>query len=211
MEDKIVYVLFVFLLCISNYISYKNIKQNISTISQKKSSYILTIRASITLFILSMYLLYNYILDTDSFINYKNKNIHFIQIFTILYFISYLISDIFIGKKFYHDEMQGLSGYIHHYTYIYINIVVLLTKTYNIFTLFLLEELPTFFLGIGSINEKYRNNKLFGLVFLLTRIIYHIILIYLFRNNSLILYPSIIISSLHLYWFFLWIKKYFLK
>jgi hypothetical protein len=94
MEDKVIYLLFILFLCISNYISYKNIKHNISNLTQKQSSYILTIRASITLFVLSIYLLYHYIQDNKSFINYSDKNIQFIQIFTILYFISYLISDI---------------------------------------------------------------------------------------------------------------------
>jgi hypothetical protein len=79
---------------------------------------------------------------------------------------------------------------------------------YPLYLLMMLSEIPTFILALGSFDSQFRNDQLFGITFLLTRIVYHIILTWTFRKHSMYLYLSLAALCLHLYWFYGWIKKY---
>jgi hypothetical protein len=72
----------------------------------------------------------------------------------------------------------------------------------------MISELPTVILSLGSYNKKFRNDSLFGLTFFTTRICYHIFLTYMFRKHSLLLGVALSALSLHIYWFWNWVKKY---
>jgi hypothetical protein len=72
----------------------------------------------------------------------------------------------------------------------------------------MLSELPTFLLSIGSFDSSFRNDKLFGITFFITRIVYHIILTIIFRKNNTMFYLSLAALSLHIYWFYGWFMKY---
>ncbi|NBO99354.1 MAG: hypothetical protein EBU90_04400 [Proteobacteria bacterium] len=77
----------------------------------------------------------------------------------------------------------------------------------------MLEELPTVFLSIGSYNQRYRKDYTFGITFLLTRILFHAFLIYkTYQNGSLLVSGlALLVLTLHTYWFYGWLKKYYWK
>ena len=72
----------------------------------------------------------------------------------------------------------------------------------------MISEIPTFLLSLGSFDSYFRNDSLFGITFFITRIIYHIILTWIFRKHSSVLFISLSALGLHLYWFYTWFKKY---
>jgi hypothetical protein len=128
----------------------------------------------------------------------------------VLYFTAYLIMDIFIGSQDYATSMKSLSGYFHHTVYTLINMLSLNIGMFPMYFLHMLSELPTLLLSIGSFDSSLRDDNLFGLTFFITRIVYHIILTWMFRDNTVILSLSLATLGMHIYWFSGWIKKYFL-
>lgn len=190
-------VLFIIILCIFNWLIFHNTLIKNPNISEKQKSFILSIRSSLTLFGVSILCIWSYIIG--------DKNLY-IQRLAVLIFLSYLISDCIIGKLYYDDKMKGLTGYPHHFIYIIINIVSLFTSNFPFFSLYFLEELPTFILGIGNYNQKYRRDLLFGSTFFITRILYHLLVSISLLQNKLVSYTALIILPLHAYWFWNWTK-----
>ena len=72
----------------------------------------------------------------------------------------------------------------------------------------MIEEFPTMFLSTGSYNKELRKDNIFGITFLLTRILYHIYLTWKFRSNSMFLILGLLSLGLHTYWFKNWFVKY---
>ena len=70
-------------------------------------------------------------------------------------------------------------------------------------------EKNTLILSLGKFNNNFRFDKLFGVTFFLTRIVYHIFLITMTYNYH-ILFPILgtLALGLHTYWFKNWITKY---
>jgi hypothetical protein len=160
------------------------------------------------------------------FYNYDSISLtcYIIQILTVSYFTSYLICDLCLGVFYYSEYLDFLTAYFHHFLYIGLNIAVILTDNTFIYCLYLISEIPTFILTIGSLNNRLRMDKLFGFVFFSTRIIYHSFLISLFYlpNNffpmtkffnpeirSLATFLASSILGLHFYWFSKWYTKYY--
>ena len=85
----------------------------------------------------------------------------------------------------------------------------------NLLAFFLLQEIPTVILNV----KRYYNIKninfdyLFGFLFLLFRIIYHLYISYYFKddiiNNKILLFVVIMSFLLHSFWYYNWLKKYF--
>ena len=85
------------------------------------------------------------------------------------------------------------------------------------FSPYLIEELPTLIMALGSIDSRLRSDMAFGLTFFLTRIVWHAMAV----GNVLILpanHPmnhmawfGCLTMALHLYWFTKWVAKYALK
>lgn len=203
------FLLFTF--CLDNYNTFKIVSQKNKEITQKQRAFILSLKSSILLFIFSLFFNYklcnsNY--DSESYMqNISNEDQIFSNI-VIAFFTSYLISDITIGYFNYHKFMLPISGYIHHFSYLVLNIISCYINVFPIYILFLFEELPTILLSFGSYDENYRNDMTFGVVFFLTRILYHIFLLYVFRNNFIVLFFGLLVLPLHLWWFKGWINKY---
>jgi len=126
----------------------------------------------------------------------------------IIFFQSHLTTDLFVGIVEYPEHMNFLSGYIHHIIYVFINIISIYSKNSHIYTIFMVEEIPTFVLSIGSFHRKYRNDTLFGITFFLTRILYHGIFLYNFKSDYFILFFGSVALGLHVYWFRIWLRKY---
>lgn len=188
-----------------NYFTKKN------TLTLKQSAYILSVCNSFTTFVCSIYL-FSCFYDT-----YFDENLYrisltpfgnYIGLFSLCYFMSYVIMDTIIGFCYYHKYMISLSGYFHHIFYFIVNLFTMYYERHMIFMMFFVSELPTLILGIGSINESLRSNYLFGITFFITRIVYHISMVFVLNSYKLILLFGGIASVLHVFWFKNWLKKY---
>jgi len=206
------YVLIFFLGCIDYYFHYKFINYIKKDLTKKQKAYILSIKSSLTLFLMGVYLNYYYLSSGFSqerfFTILEEKDTLNFGKLIVLYFASYLLMDIWVGNKEYPEYMKSLSGNIHHTIYIGINLLSLYTGLYPLYLLHMMSELPTFLLSIGSFDSSLRNDNLFGITFFLTRIVYHAILTFIFRENRVILGFSVAALGLHIYWFYGWYKKY---
>ena len=200
-------------LCLEQYSLYKNITSRRKELTVKQRAYVLSIKAAVSMLLIGVF--YNYKWYQAGFdLNMYKDNLtdsdHIIQKLAILSFSSYLLMDSIIGHHHYHKYMRVLSGYLHHIVYLCVNMLALWSGEYPFFLLFMLEELPTVFLSIGSFNEKYRKNYTFGITFFLTRIVFHAFLIYkMYQNGSLLVATlASVVLVLHVYWFYGWVKKY---
>jgi len=206
------YIVILILSCVEYYFHYKFINYIKKDLTDKQKSYILTIKSSLTLFLIGLYFNYYYFTSYFNIENFYNvleqKNSFNFGKLIVIYFLAYLIMDIYIGNKEYPSYMKSLSGNFHHGAYIIINMLSLYFGIYPIYLLHMLSELPTFLLSIGSFDVSFRNDKLFGITFFITRILYHIVLTYIFRKNNIMFYLSIATLGLHIYWFYGWFKKY---
>lgn len=184
-------------------------------LKEKQLAYFTSCKVSMTMFVFSCFFNILFIYNNFDIQLYKNSILlgnftHLINLI-ILYFISYLFFDVTIGSIYYKNNIDILSGYIHHIVYFFISIYAIYTNNQAIYLLFFIEEFPTFVLGLGSYNKRYRHNNLFGFSFLFFRIIYHIILTYtiVIGNDKTILPFSIMALCLHVYWWKNWITKYY--
>lgn len=202
---------FILLFCIDYYTVYNEVvKRNVS-LTQRQKAHIMSIKVSITLFLLSLYFNYKF-MTSESYIDELNSGDLFFINLTVLYVISYFIMDCLVGYFEYHKYLCSLSGYTHHIVYTFIS---LLSINYNVassFILYFIEELPTYILSIGNYHSHLRSDNLFGITFLMTRIIYHCyLIIYTYTAHPLFIILGFLSFCLHSYWFKNWLNKYFLK
>ena len=201
----------VFLLTLHHYSLYSSVEKiKKNTLTNRQKSYILSIPNSIILFLVSVYFLQKFVNNGCDISVYKNvittQEDCLLQL-TVLYFTSYLIADNLIGYRNYPEKMTNLSGYPHHIFYIIMNYIILKTGMYHIYILYMIAELPTVIMGLGSYSKKYRRDNLFGFSFFLTRICFHVFMTWLIRNNKIFFGLSLAILPVHIYWFYLWCKS----
>jgi len=203
------------LFCIDYFSIYNNIVSKNNTLTEKQRAHILSIKASLTLFLISLYFNVKFLnsnLDIDTYKNsFTNGDVFILQL-SICNLISYLIMDCVVGYNKYHKYMCKLSGYIHHIVYIFISSIVLIKpETAPFYFLYMIEELPTIYLSVGNYNKKLRSDKLFGFTFFITRICFHLFLTWKLKYNMLFLILGLLALSLHIYWFKNWVKLMFKK
>jgi hypothetical protein len=162
-------------------------------LTEKQKSYILAFKNSMILSLISIYLNYSY------FIN-GNLNSKICEI-VIIYFTSYLLSDLIIGNSEYKSKINLVNGYIHHCVYICINLFSIYTSHTPFYSLFFLGEIPTFLLNYYNLFDKPKNKKFYSNLFLLFRVIALIFLTFFTLSDSIIKYFSIPIIFLHIYWY----------
>jgi hypothetical protein len=201
------YLFLIIVINIHHYLLYKNTINKNKDLSIKQRSYILSIQTSIVVFLVALYYNINFLMNGCEF-NLSQNDLNLIRL-TIVYLTAYFISDNIVGTINYKSQLMNLAGYPHHIFYIILNYFILKWNYEHIFILFLVAELPTILLGMGTYNKRYRNDKLFGLTFFITRILLQLVYTYIFRNNSVILRLSLIILPVHLFWFYNWYNKYF--
>jgi hypothetical protein len=213
-ETTLVYIILLLFFCLEYFLHYHFVNELRPDLNEKQKSYILSIKSSLSMLLIGIY--YNYHYFTSKFnkadffnILEKKGSLDFGKII-VLYFTAYLIMDIYIGSQDYATSMKSLSGYFHHTVYTIINMLSLNIGMFPMYLLHMLSELPTLLLSVGSFDSTLRDDNLFGLTFFITRIVYHIILTWMFRDNTVILSLSLATLGMHIYWFSGWIKKYFL-
>ena len=209
------YIIIILLSCIEYFFHYKFINFIRPDLTTKQKAYILSIKSSLTVFLVGVYYNYYYFtskLDESAFFTILEEKNHLnFGKLIVLYFTAYLIMDVFIGFHEYPEYMNVLSGNFHHFIYIIVNMLSLYYGIFPLYLLNMLSEAPTLLLSLGCFDKNLRNDKLFGMTFFATRIFYHVILTYIFRHHTLFYYLSLAALSLHCYWFYNWFKKYGIK
>lgn len=206
------YVLILILGCVDYYFHYRFINYLKKDLTQKQKAYILSIKSSLTMLLFGVY--FNYYYFSSGFSHEKflsileQKDSLNLGKLVVIYFASYLLTDIYVGNLEYPEYMKSLSGNFHHTMYIGINMLSLYTGLYPLYLLHMMSELPTLLLSLGSFDSNFRNDNWFGLTFFSTRIFYHLILTIIFRQNRVLLGFSLAALGLHIYWFYGWFKKY---
>lgn len=80
------------------------------------------------------------------------------------------------------------------------------------FCCFLPLELPSFILALGTIYPEYRSDIGFGATFLITRLVYHSLLLFFMlqiKNPRLTIWPIAALAlAMHCYWFSAWVRSY---
>lgn len=206
------YVLIFILGCVDYYFHYRFINYLKKDLTKKQKAYIMSIKSSLTMFLIGVY--FNYFYFSSGFsherfltILEEKDTLNFGKL-VVIYFASYLLTDVYVGNLEYPEYMKSLSGNFHHTMYIGVSLLSLYTGLYPLYLLHMMSELPSFLLSIGSFDSSLRNDNWFGLTFFSTRILYHLILTIIFRQNRLLLGISLAALGLHVYWFYGWYKKY---
>jgi hypothetical protein len=205
---------FIALFCVDYYLMYSDTIKRNPKLTERQRAHILSIKASTTLFLLSIYFNYKFIrssFNTDVYTSSLTDGDHFLLQISVLNLIAYLVTDCYVGYKKYHQYMCTLSGYTHHIVYTFISIFALYIDVSGLYFLFMIEELPTIFLSSGNYNRSIRRDNIFGLTFFTTRILYHAYLTWKFSFNKMFLALGLLSFTLHSYWFKNWFTKYFLK
>lgn len=197
---------FVFLFCIDYYYIYHYTvsKRNLT---ERQKAYIMSIKASVTLFLLSLYFNYKFMNSFE-----LGSGDQFVLKLGVLNLIAYFIMDCSVGYYKYHKYLCSLSGYFHHIVYIFISLLSLKLNMASFYILFFIEELPTMILSMGNFNKKLRSDNLFGITFFITRILYHCLLIfYTYKNSIIFVILGLLSFGLHSYWFKNWLVKYYIN
>lgn len=194
--------------CYDYHYVYSYISNSLKDLSLKQKAYIVSIRSTYLMFLCGVY--FNYIFyvsnyDKNVYINSLSWISDTIAQISILNFTAYLIMDCYLGYTYYPEFMTSLSGYVHHSIYLVINMYALYTGLYPLYLLYMVSELPSFLLNVGSFNKEWRNDILFGLSFFITRILYHIYLLYVININIISVF-GIPILGIHIYWFKNWVR-----
>lgn len=215
LEIVLVYTIIFLFFCLEFLLHYKFVNIIRPDLTEQQRAYIMGIKSSLSMFLIGLYFNYHYFTskfdESVFFSNLESKGgMNFGKVI-VLYFTAYLVMDIYIGYYDYRKYMDTLSGYFHHTVYSIVNILALYIGVYPIYFLHMLSELPTLILSVGRFDSSLRDDNLFGVTFFLTRIVYHIFLIWAFKDNSLLFYLGSSALMLHVYWFYLWITKYFFK
>ncbi|KAJ1540088.1 hypothetical protein HK405_012030, partial [Cladochytrium tenue] len=130
---------------------------------------------------------------------------------TSAFFVAYLLADLIVGTLLYRSEMSPTSGYFHHTLYIF---MVFNLKQWGLLAPFCVMgilEAPTMLLAIAQIDKRLRNDRLFGAVFFVTRLVFHVyftfhLLLVGYPRTWVFVYPCAVLP-LHVMWFRGWIRQ----
>ncbi|KAG0323975.1 hypothetical protein BG004_003571 [Podila humilis] len=89
----------------------------------------------------------------------------------VLFFGSYLVMDITIGYCYYRERITFISGYFHHALHLYMCYMALSHEVATYLSHFMNVEIATAVLATGFLFPGRRNDKLFGLMFIICRIL----------------------------------------
>jgi hypothetical protein len=184
---------------------------------QRQHGWILSSFVAAVLFVFGLRLWINAVLvaiesglDHAAWARFYSSEPDYIQ-FAIIFFMSHCIVDLVIGTIFYPASMDVLSGYVHHTLFLY---VCLYSLQYCpvIFGMCFVAELPTLIMGLGNMDDRLRNDMLFGWTYGLTRIANHVVTTVLgawaLPDMRIALGLCSITLVLHIYWFYGFCTKY---
>lgn len=170
-------------------------------LTPRQETYLLSLKSSLLLSLCGIYF------NGFRFLYDEKTNVALAKM-TVNMFNAYLITDLYLACTAYNTRIQLLEGYIHHSVYIFVNIFTIYTGYYVNYVNYMLLEVPTFFMGLGTLVPSLRHDNLFGSSFFLLRILYHSYLSFLYRKETTLYYCSNLAFLLHAYWFKKWVEKY---
>lgn len=94
-----------------------------------------------------------------------------------MFFLAYLVSDLLTGVLCYRKFVNMSSGWVHHTLYAMFTIYWHQRGWSHAFATALIMEMPTWIMGLGVLNPRFRSYWAFTLSFLVTRIVFHLIMI----------------------------------
>jgi hypothetical protein len=127
----------------------------------------------------------------------------------LLFFTACNVMDLTLGYFYYRDFLYPLTTIAHHIFFIF-SVLIFLgvhhTRGYPVTFVF---ELPTLILSIGTVWPSMRSDMAFGVTFMFTRILYHILTIYRFavmHPHGLAWKVLCMPFMLHAFWIKNWIQ-----
>ncbi|KAG0029287.1 hypothetical protein BGZ81_003960 [Podila clonocystis] len=103
-----------------------------------------------------------------------------------LIFAGYLSMDIVVGLVYYREKITFMSGYFHHTLHLLMCAIAFYCNTIDNLVIFLLVEVPTSILALGFMFPRFRNDKLFGVLFFIIRIVIDVLMSHeMLRNTSM--------------------------
>jgi hypothetical protein len=208
--DSTLYITCVSVFCCVQYTVFRTVSLRY-TLTAKQTAYVISLFSSMSMSILALWS--NYYLYTIGYDMYRyrfqaNTINEIVSLISSSIFMSAMVMDTVIGTFYYPEAMRTLSGYVHHIFFIFANVLVYYYNGYTLMNLFLIDELPTMILAIGSVFPHLRSDFLFGVAMLSVRILYHGYLSLL--NLTYLPAVAVTLPSLfaYIYWFKNWTKKY---
>jgi hypothetical protein len=124
------------------------------------------------------------------------------------YTIGYFVSDLFLGHFFDKQNLNIITGYIHHTAFIALLYHIKFTHESNLIYMLLPFEIPTMILDINHLTKGAYSNVAFGVSFVSCRLLYNLYVIRAFYHYYT---PYSIITTLlfliHSLWFYQWVDK----
>lgn len=179
---------------------------------RSKHAWYLTLYSSFVSSFVGVYYVYHLILDgfTQTI---SNETV--ISRYIALFFIGYCVMDIVLGSIHYPDDSRTKSfedGWVHHVLYITICYYLVHHEMTAFFAVALIEEIPVVLLSFFEVRNKERPSLLFGILYFLTRVVFHTVLIYKVGQFShFILFSGMVLLTWHVKVFQRWVRGYLMR
>ena len=139
-------------------------------------------------------------------------NEHDITRYVAIFFIGYCIMDLALGSLHYGSLVTYDDGWSHHFLYIVILAYLLHNNMTPLFSVALVEELPIIVLSLFSVQNKQRPSLLFGVLYFMTRVVFHTVLIYKARQFSdFVFVAGLALLLWHVEVFQGWVRGYLMR
>ncbi|KAG0361078.1 hypothetical protein BGX24_005434, partial [Mortierella sp. AD032] len=90
----------------------------------------------------------------------------------VVFFMTYLLMDIILGFLYYREQVTLLAGWMHHFVYIGITYYAITQGETFTYASFMPMEVPTIVVGVGCLDKSLRRDMLYGVSFILFRIMF---------------------------------------
>ena len=132
--------------------------------------------------------------------------------YAAIFFIGYCIMDLFIGSLHYENLITYDDGWVHHFLYIVVCAYLLHDGLTSLFAIALVEELPIVLLAFHEVQNKQKPSLLFGVLYFLTRVVFHTVLIYKAAQfSNLVFIVGLSLLMLHVKEFQRWVRGYLMR
>ncbi|KAH6601303.1 hypothetical protein BASA50_001696 [Batrachochytrium salamandrivorans] len=175
-----------------------------------QTSWILTTTSSVFMTLASLPFLFDYLTHGSDLSRMPLLNSPSAVVCS-MFFISYLGCDLIFGYIYYRDQIDLITGWLHHLIYPFVIVSAVVLQFPGAFLVAAFMELPTIVLALGHMKKSFRSEYLFGMSFFVTRIVFH--LYFAWRAYAVwYQYPFVMILALgtfplHIHWFGRWVKR----
>lgn len=197
------------MLLVSNMIACAFVYYFLRLLKLPDHSWYLTLYSSFVTSFVGLYLFYHVCHDgfTATIDNETD-----ISRYAAIFFIGYCIMDLFLGSIHYENLLTYDDGWTHHFLYIAVCAYLLHDGLTSLFAIALVEEVPILILAFHEVQNKSRPSLLFGILYFLTRIVFHTVLIYKAAQfSNLVFTVGLSLLILHVKEFQRWVRGYLMR